>query len=117
MSAPDGFQPVRRPSQTRSGVVSLEAVARFCAGRNVALKILRASFTNDPERVARFRREAQVLASLNHLNIAQIYGLEESSRNRPASRILAQPKARARPSILLAWVRIERIGLRNEVRL
>jgi serine/threonine-protein kinase len=46
-------------------------------GREVALKILPASFTNDPERVARFRREAQVLASLNHPHIAQIYGLEE----------------------------------------
>lgn len=48
-------------------------------GRDVALKILPDSFTNDPERVARFRREAQVLASLNHPNIAQIYGLEESN--------------------------------------
>jgi serine/threonine protein kinase len=46
-------------------------------GRDVAPKILPASFTNDPERVARFRREAQVLASLNHPHIAQIHGLEE----------------------------------------
>jgi len=48
-------------------------------GRDVALKLLPASFTNDPERVARFRREAQVLASLNHPHIAQIYGLEEAN--------------------------------------
>jgi serine/threonine protein kinase len=48
-------------------------------GRDVALKILPASFTTDPERVARFRREAQVLASLNHPHIGQIYGLEESN--------------------------------------
>ena len=48
-------------------------------GRDVALKILPASFTNDPDRVARFRREAQVLASLNHPHIAQIHGLEESN--------------------------------------
>jgi serine/threonine-protein kinase len=48
-------------------------------GRDVALKILPASFTNDPERLARFRREAQVLASLNHPHIAQIYGLEEAN--------------------------------------
>jgi serine/threonine-protein kinase len=48
-------------------------------GRDVALKILPASFTIDPERVARFRREAQVLASLNHPHIAQIYGLEEAN--------------------------------------
>jgi serine/threonine-protein kinase len=48
-------------------------------GRDVALKIIPSSFTNDPERVARFRREAQVLASLNHPHIAQIYGLEEAN--------------------------------------
>ena len=48
-------------------------------GRDVALKILPASFTNDPERVARFRREAQVLASLNHPHVAQIHGLEEAN--------------------------------------
>jgi serine/threonine-protein kinase len=47
-------------------------------GREVALKILPATFTNDPERLARFRREAQILASLNHPHIAQIYGLEEA---------------------------------------
>ena len=46
-------------------------------GREVALKILPATFTNDPDRVARFRREAQVLASLNHPHIAQIHGLDE----------------------------------------
>ena len=48
-------------------------------GRDVALKILPASFTGDPERVARFRREAHVLASLNHPHIAQIYGLEDAN--------------------------------------
>ncbi|HZR23771.1 MAG TPA: protein kinase, partial [Vicinamibacterales bacterium] len=47
-------------------------------GRDVALKILPASFSNDPERVARFRREAQVLASLNHPHIAQIFGFEHA---------------------------------------
>ena len=45
--------------------------------RDVALKILPAAFANDPERLARFDREAQVLASLNHPNIAQIYGVED----------------------------------------
>ena len=44
--------------------------------RDVALKILAAAFADDAERLARFEREAQVLASLNHTNIAQIYGLE-----------------------------------------
>jgi eukaryotic-like serine/threonine-protein kinase len=47
-------------------------------GRDVALKILPDAFTNEPERLARFRREAQVLASLNHPHIGAIYGLEES---------------------------------------
>ena len=46
--------------------------------RDVALKILPDLFANDPERLARFQREAKVLASLNHPNIAQIHGLEES---------------------------------------
>lgn len=47
-------------------------------GRDVALKVLPAAFANDSQRMARFQREAQVLASLNHPNIASIYGLEES---------------------------------------
>src|SRR6516225_10098439 len=47
-------------------------------GRDVALKVLPEAFARNPERMARFRREAQVLASLNHPNIASIYGLEES---------------------------------------
>ncbi|MFZ3362886.1 MAG: protein kinase [Candidatus Acidiferrales bacterium] len=48
-------------------------------GREVALKLLPAAFSADAERMARFRREAQVLASLNHPNIAAIYGFEDSS--------------------------------------
>jgi len=46
--------------------------------REVALKVLPEAFAKDAERMARFQREAQVLASLNHPNIAAIYGLEES---------------------------------------
>jgi len=47
-------------------------------GRDVALKVLPEVFTQDAQRMARFQREAQVLASLNHPHIAAIYGLEES---------------------------------------
>ena len=46
-------------------------------GRDVAIKVLRPTVTNDPDRLARFQREAQVLAALNHPNIAAIYHLEE----------------------------------------
>jgi serine/threonine protein kinase len=46
-------------------------------GRDVALKILPPAFASDPERLARFEREAQVLAALNHPHIAAIHGLEE----------------------------------------
>jgi serine/threonine protein kinase len=46
--------------------------------REVALKVLPDAFARDPDRLARFEREAQALASFNHPNIAQIYGVEES---------------------------------------
>ena len=46
-------------------------------GRDVAVKLLPESFAGDPERLGRFQREAQVLASLNHPNIASIYGVED----------------------------------------
>src|SRR4051812_5354870 len=46
-------------------------------GRDVAVKVLPDSFASDADRLARFAREAQVLASLHHPNIAAIYGVEE----------------------------------------
>ena len=46
--------------------------------RDVAIKVLPDLFANDPERLARFKREAQVLAALNHPNIAHIHGFEDS---------------------------------------
>jgi serine/threonine-protein kinase len=47
-------------------------------GRSVAVKILPELFASDPERIARFEREAKLLASLNHANIAALYGLEQA---------------------------------------
>ena len=56
------------------------APATPSCNRDVAIKVLPAAFAADPERLARFEREAQVLASLNHPHIAQIYGLEDRRR-------------------------------------
>ena len=47
-------------------------------GRDVAIKVLPRAFTEDPDRLARFEREARVLASLNHPNIATIHGVEDN---------------------------------------
>src|SRR5436189_127394 len=72
--------------------------------RDVALKVLPDSFANDPDRLARFQREAQVLASLNYPNIAHIHGLEDSGgvqalvmehRLRAPSRIVRAQRNRA----------------------
>jgi eukaryotic-like serine/threonine-protein kinase len=51
-------------------------------GRDIAIKVLPETFARDPERMARFQREAKVLASLNHPNIAAIYGVEVSGSSR-----------------------------------
>jgi serine/threonine protein kinase len=51
-------------------------------GRDVAIKALPEAFARDAERMARFQREAKVLASLDHPNIASIYGLEDSDGTR-----------------------------------
>ncbi len=48
-------------------------------GRDVAIKVLPAALANDAERIARFKREAHVLASLNHSNIAHVYGFESAT--------------------------------------
>ncbi len=78
------------PLDTGARIGPYEVVAKIGAGgmgevyrardtrldRDVALKVLPDLFTRDPERLARFEREAKVLASLNHPNIAQVYGFE-----------------------------------------
>lgn len=62
------------------GVVLLAHDSRL--ERRVALKALAPEFASDPERLARFAREARTLASLNHPNVAQVYGLEEQDGSR-----------------------------------
>ncbi len=82
-------------------------------GRDVALKILPAAFTTDPDRLARFKREARVLAALNHPNIGAIHGLEEQEGVRAlvlelvegetlADRIASAHRTRAGGSVPLA---------------
>ncbi len=53
--------------------------------RDVAIKVLPEAFARDADRLARFTREAKTLASLNHPNIAAIYGLEESGSSTPST--------------------------------
>ena len=74
------YQLVRKIGEGGMGVVFEAQDARL--GRNVAIKILPESLARDPERLARFEREAKVLASLNDPGIAAIYGLEESGGTR-----------------------------------
>ena len=64
--------------------------------RDVAIKLLPEAFAADPERLARFEREAKVLASLNHPNIATIYGLEEVGQ--PASSCMELVEGETSPS-------------------
>jgi len=58
--------------------------------RDVAIKVLPAEFANDAERVARFQREAELLAALNHPNIAQVYGLEANVPAESGSHIVME---------------------------
>ena len=66
----------------RGGMGEVYLAEDTTLGRKVALKFLPEAFTSDPERMARFEREAKLLASLNHPNIAGIYGLEQEDGNR-----------------------------------
>ena len=80
-----GFEPGRRVGPYRvvsplgaGGMGTVYRAHDTNLGRDVAIKTLPAAFSRDPDRLARLRREARTLASLNHPNIASIYGLEES---------------------------------------
>jgi len=87
---PDDYEPMPLTTGTRIG--PYEIIASLGAGgmgevfrardaklnRDVALKVLPEAFALDPDRLARFKREAQLLASLNHPNIGAIYGFEDS---------------------------------------
>jgi len=66
--------------------------------REVAIKVLPAAFAQDHERVARFKREAQVLASLNHPNIATIYGIEEIASSPSSAGLVAMTKGGGSPA-------------------
>jgi serine/threonine protein kinase len=72
-----GFEVVGKLGEGGMGEVYRARDTRL--GREVALKVLPELFTSDPERLARFEREAKVLASLNHPNIAQVYGFEANA--------------------------------------
>jgi len=82
-------------------------------GRDVAIKVLPRAFTSDPDRLARFEREARVLASLNHPHIAAIHGLEDSNGHAALvlelveGETLAERLARGRTPLkqALAWAR------------
>jgi len=66
----------------RGGMGRVYAADDLSLNRKVALKSLPDAFAGDPERMARFEREAKLLASLNHPNIAAIYGLEQAEGKR-----------------------------------
>jgi serine/threonine-protein kinase len=70
------YQVVRELGRGGMGVVYLAVDERL--GREVAIKALPEHLADEPDRLVRFQREARVLASLNHPNIAGIHGLEES---------------------------------------
>ena len=87
MSIPAGerFGPYRVAESLGSGGMGEVYRARDTQlQRDVAVKVLPQSFVNDANRVARLQREAEVLASLNHLNIAHIYGLERGEGAPPS---------------------------------
>ena len=86
MSSLAGFGPYQILSKLGEGGMGEVYRARDTTlNRDVALKVLPDALAGDPDRLARFRREAQVLASLNHPNIAHIHGFEQASSGQTAT--------------------------------
>ncbi len=81
-SAPEGMGVVYRAADSK-------------LGRQVAIKVLPESYARDPERLARFEREARLLAALNHPNIAAIHGLEEAGGALPGAGAGSRTDARS----------------------
>ena len=78
MAAPSSIAHYRiRSKLGQGGMGEVWRATDIKLGRDVALKVLPESLARDADRLARFARESQVLASLNHPNIAAIYGVEE----------------------------------------
>jgi len=77
--------------------------------RDVAIKILPEAFAADPDRLMRFTREAQTLASLNHPNIAAIYGIEESESRSPG---VQESDARPTRALVMELVEGEDLSVR-----
>ena len=88
LSAGDRLGPYEVTGELGAGGMGIVLRARDTKlDRDVALKVLPEAFTSDPDRLARFEREAKVLASLNHPNIGSIYGLEEAPSTRASSTV------------------------------
>ncbi len=83
LSAGDRLGPYKVSGELGAGGMGIVLRARDTKlDRDVALKVLPEAFTSDPDRLARFEREARVLASLNHPNIGAIHGFEESGETK-----------------------------------
>ena len=79
--------------------------------RDVAIKVLPAEFAHDVERLARFEREARTLASLNHPNIAHVYGLEDTEGSKALVMELVEGQTLADRIALGAMPRVEALKI------
>ncbi len=80
-------------------------------GRDVALRVLPQEFAADPDRMARFEREAKVLASLNHPNIAHLYGLESVDLQTAAGTAAPQDSQAASEAVVAHASRVQAAGV------